>query len=106
MLPEDIRALYQRLSAVEAHQLRSEAIMSERETSRLERIAERQRLDNEVLRRLSALDISIQELTKKTRSHLAVASCVKGGTQALQWGSMGGGVVAVVVLIGKLLNFW
>lgn len=99
MFETDIRLIYQRLTSVEEHNKRIEAILAEREGNRVERAAE-------LLRQIQQLDAAVQDLTRKTRNHLIVQSCVDGGKKALQWGSMGGGLVATVVLLGKLLGFW
>ena len=106
MLEADARAIFQRLTAVEEHSKHMEALLTERENARMERLAERRRVDDQLLKQIAQLDMTVQDLAKKTRTHLMVQSCLNGGKHALQWGSMGGGVVATVVLIGKLLNFW
>jgi len=59
-----------------------------------------------VNRRLLSLETKIDELVAATNRHVFKATCLKAGTSALQYGGMGGGVIAVVVLLGKLLGFW
>lgn len=87
------------MPTVEERLAKIEAQIQERGESR---IAHQIELD----RRLLAIDNSILKLTELTQSHVFKATCIKAGKSALEYGSMGGGIVAVVVLIGKLLNFW
>ena len=85
---------------------RLESILELRETARIERTADLERRLVAIDTTLMALRIDIQALTNRTRNHLVAATCLNAGKSALQWGGAGGGVVAVVVLLGKLLNLW
>lgn len=74
----------------------------------IEKEREQARADwrDEVLRRLSLVEEAVNGLSLRTQGHLNTATCLNGAKAALQWGSVGGGVVATVVLLGKLLKFW
>ena len=76
-----------------------ETQQEEREANRIERW-------DELLRRLILLEDAVTGLSNRTQGHLRMATCLNAGKAAIQWGSMGGGLVAVVVLLGKLLGFW
>ena len=85
---------------------RLESLFESREIARMERTADLERRLVAIDTTLMALRVDIQALTNRTRSHLVTATCLNSGKSALQWGGAGGGVVAVVVLLGKLLNLW
>ena len=72
--------------------------------ARLETAAHERSL--EIQRRIARLEEVVAALSQQTRNHTVKATCYRGAQSALQWGSMGGGVVAVVVLLGKLMGFW
>ena len=76
------------------------------ETREQERESNRAERWDELLRRLTLLETAVTGLSARTQGHLTMATCLNTGKAALQWGSMGGGLVAVVVLLGKLLGFW
>ena len=105
--------IFERLVALE-QQVRGLAdLVHEREAHRMEREGQRERRDEGVASRESQMLTGIRDmtaamkgLTSATKRHLLVKTCLEGTKQAVLWGSMGGGVVSVVVLIGKLLGFW
>ena len=106
MTPSDVQEVIRRLTTLEIQ-------AEERERSRLGRA-------EDLLRRLGTMEMAVTamagtvtamglqmgNLSQKTTHHLRVGTCLNASKSALQYGSMGGGVVATVVLIGKLLNFW
>lgn len=55
---------------------------------------------------MRSIETALIKLTDLTERHVLKATCVRAGVGALQYGSMGGGVVATVVFIGKLLGYW
>ena len=57
-------------------------------------------------RRLSAIESRIVDLTETTNRHVFKATCINGGSRILQGGGAASGVVAVILLLGKVFGWW
>lgn len=99
MQNSDWREVLDRLARIETKQ-------EEREQSRAERELARQRVILGLGERLDRLAAEVAAMRQDTRRHVVKATCIQGAKQGIQWASMGGGLVAVVVLFGKLLGYW
>ena len=106
MTPSDAQEVIRRLTTLEIQADERERSRSGRAEDLMRRLTAMEMAVTAMAATVNTMGIQVGALSQKTTNHLRVGTCLNASKSALQYGSMGGGIVAVVVLLGKLLNFW